>query len=102
MLVDVINRQLANLFAEMEQRRDAEDRLTQYLAELENIVSARTAELKATNSRLSQSNQELDMARTHAIETAQARAAFLANMSHEIRTPLNGLLGMLSLTLDSP
>ncbi len=101
-LVDVINRQLANLFAEMEQRRDAEDRLTQYLAELENIVSARTAELKATNSRLSQSNQELDMARTHAIETAQARAAFLANMSHEIRTPLNGLLGMLALTLDSP
>ncbi|WIF65225.1 ATP-binding protein [Metapseudomonas otitidis] len=101
-LVDVINRQLASLMAEMGQRRDAEDRLTQYLAELENIVSARTAELKATNRRLSQSNAELEMARASALETAQARAAFLANMSHEIRTPLNGLLGMLSLTLDGP
>ncbi|MCZ0525357.1 two-component sensor histidine kinase BarA, partial [Escherichia coli] len=61
-----------------------------------------TAELKATNRRLSQSNAELEMARASALETAQARAAFLANMSHEIRTPLNGLLGMLSLTLDGP
>src|SRR5690606_33317484 len=72
------------------------------LNELENIVSARTSELKAANSSLTQSNEELERARSQALETAQARSAFLANMSHEIRTPLNGLLGMLSLTLDSP
>ncbi|MDH4608032.1 response regulator [Pseudomonas sp. BN102] len=101
-LVEVINRQLASLSAEMHQRREADQRLTQYLAELENIVSARTAELKAANSRLSRYNQELEVARSTALEMAKARAAFLANMSHEIRTPLNGLLGMLDLALDGP
>ncbi|WP_271407850.1 response regulator [Pseudomonas sp. Q1-7] len=101
-LVDVINRQLASLSAEMQQRREADQRLSQYLAELEDIVSARTAELKAANSRLSRYNQELEVARSTALEMAKARAAFLANMSHEIRTPLNGLLGMLDLALDGP
>ncbi|MWV13686.1 response regulator [Pseudomonas sp. R-28-1W-6] len=101
-LVAVTNRQLTNIHEEIGQRREAEDRLTQYLAELENIVSARTAELKATNARLTLSNRELEEARRTALDMAQARAAFLANMSHEIRTPLNGLLGMLALSLDGP
>lgn len=101
-LVETTNQQLNNIQQEINQRREAEDRLTQYLAELENIVSARTAELKATNARLTQSNRELEQARATALDMAHARAAFLANMSHEIRTPLNGLLGMLALTLDGP
>ncbi|WP_296218997.1 hybrid sensor histidine kinase/response regulator [Pseudomonas sp. UBA2684] len=101
-LVDVTNQQLSSIATEIEQRREAEDRLTQYLSELENIVSARTAELEATNARLIDSNHELEQARRIALEMAQARSAFLANMSHEIRTPLNGLLGMLALSLDGP
>ena len=101
-LVDVANQQFSSIATEIEQRREAEDRLTQYLAELENIVSARTAELKATNARLLESNQELEQARRTALEMAQSRSTFLANMSHEIRTPLNGLLGMLALSLDGP
>ncbi|MGE8499519.1 MAG: response regulator [Pseudomonas sp.] len=101
-LVNVTNQQLESIATEIEQRRTAEDRLTQYLGELENIVSARTAELKATNARLVDSNQELEQARRIAMEMAQARSTFLANMSHEIRTPLNGLLGMLALSLDGP
>ncbi|MBF8748356.1 hybrid sensor histidine kinase/response regulator [Pseudomonas monteilii] len=101
-LVQVANRQFVSMATEIQQRRTAENRLTQYLNELEDIVSARTNELKASNSRLSQSNQELDDARQRALDMAQARAAFLANMSHEIRTPLNGMLGMIALALDSP
>ncbi|HBO2173816.1 TPA: two-component system sensor histidine kinase/response regulator SagS [Pseudomonas aeruginosa] len=101
-LVEVINRQLGRISVEIEQRREAENRLTQYLEELESIVAARTAELKAANARLTLSNQELEEACQTALDMAQARASFLANMSHEIRTPLNGLLGMLSLSLDGP
>ncbi|MFQ6575645.1 response regulator [Pseudomonas sp. UM16] len=101
-LVKVANQQFVSMATEIQQRRNAENRLTEYLNELENIVSARTNELKASNTRLSQSNEELEDARRRALDMAQARAAFLANMSHEIRTPLNGLLGMIALSLDSP
>ena len=101
-LVKVANQQFVSMSTEIQQRRDAENRLTDYLGELENIVSSRTTELKASNVRLSQSNEELELARRTALDMAHARAAFLANMSHEIRTPLNGLLGMIALSLDSP
>ncbi|SEI15268.1 His Kinase A (phospho-acceptor) domain-containing protein [Pseudomonas asplenii] len=100
-LVKVANQQFDTMATEIQQRRNAENRLTDYLGQLENIVSARTTELKAINARLSQSNQELEIARSTALNMAQARSAFLANMSHEIRTPLNGLLGMIALSLDS-
>jgi signal transduction histidine kinase/CheY-like chemotaxis protein len=101
-LVKVANQQFVSMATEIQQRRNAENRLTDYLNELEDIVSARTNELKASNARLSQSNEDLEAARRRALDMAQARAAFLANMSHEIRTPLNGLLGMIALSLDSP
>ncbi|WP_409316616.1 response regulator [Pseudomonas sp. KCJK9016] len=101
-LVKVANQQFENIATEIRQRRNAENRLTEYLAQLEDIVSARTAELKAINARLSQSNEELEVARSTALDMAEARSAFLANMSHEIRTPLNGLLGMIALSLDGP
>ncbi len=101
-LVKVANQQFITMATEIRQRRNAENRLTDYLNELENVVSARTTELEASNTRLSQSNEELEDARRRALDMAQARAAFLANMSHEIRTPLNGLLGMIALSLDSP
>ncbi len=63
MLVNVANQQFVSMATEIEQRRTAENRLTQYLNELEDIVSARTNELKASNSSLSLSNQELEQAR---------------------------------------
>ena len=101
-LVNAANQQFEAMAREMEYRRRAENTLTEYLAQLETIVSVRTQELEASNEQLRHSNEELEAARTTALEMAQARSAFLANMSHEIRTPLNGLLGMLALCLDSP
>ncbi|MCQ2991808.1 response regulator [Pseudomonas tremae] len=101
-LVATFNRQFETVSTEFSRRRAAEDRLNDHLNELENIVSARTDELKSSNLRLRESNEELQIARSTALDMAHARAAFLAHMSHEIRTPLNGLLGMLALSLDSP
>jgi len=101
-LVRVANQQFESMTTEIQQRRAAENRLTDYLGQLESIVSSRTAELKAINRRLTASNEELQIARQTALDMAQARSVFLANMSHEIRTPLNGLLGMIALSLDSP
>ena len=101
-LVNAANQQFEAMAREIEHRRRAENRLTEYLAQLETMVSERTQELETTNDQLRRSNEELEAARSTALEMAQARSAFLANMSHEIRTPLNGLLGMLALCLDSP
>ena len=100
-LVEVINRQLQSIDVNLRQKLRAEERLKQYLEELESIVKARTKELQKTNVQLRISNEELKQSREEALAMAEARSAFLANMSHEIRTPINGLLGMLGLALDS-
>ncbi|MDB5337107.1 MAG: domain S-box [Planctomycetaceae bacterium] len=84
--------------------QDAKSRMN----DLEEMVSRRTSELQATNSRLEAINRQLSETTELANEMAakalvanQAKSEFLANMSHEIRTPMNGILGMVELTLDT-
>ncbi|AFL73694.1 PAS domain S-box protein [Thiocystis violascens] len=62
------------------ERRLAEQELDRYRHQLEDLVTARTAELMA--------------ARAEAERLARAKGEFLANMSHEIRTPMNAVLGL--------
>ena len=74
------------------ERRGAQLQVQQ--EDLERLVDARTAELRAANA-------ELVEARDKAMEASRAKSEFLANMSHEIRTPMNGIIGMTELALDT-
>ncbi|HEX3865804.1 MAG TPA: ATP-binding protein, partial [Gemmatimonadaceae bacterium] len=55
--------------------------LSQLLAQLDELVRARTRELAAATVR--------------AEDASKAKGRFLATMSHELRTPMNGVIGML-------
>jgi signal transduction histidine kinase/CheY-like chemotaxis protein len=73
-------------------QRDNE--LKDHSEHMEDEVSARTVELRATMEQLERSKFAAEAAN-------RAKSEFLANMSHEIRTPMNGILGMTELTLDT-
>jgi signal transduction histidine kinase/ActR/RegA family two-component response regulator len=82
-------------FNEMLSEIQKRDRKLQLHSEnLEEQVSARTAELQRLN-------DELTGAKEKAESGSRAKSEFLANMSHEIRTPMNGILGMIEVMLDA-
>ena len=50
----------------------------------------------------SKSLEAMKIAEQTALEASRLKSEFLANMSHEIRTPINGVVGMVSMLLDTP
>jgi len=82
---------------------DSDGRLTHFVAIQHDITERKKAERS-----LSHYNQQFELAAAQSAEMAiladaasHAKSEFLANMSHEVRTPMNGVIGMVSLLLES-
>ena len=71
------------------------------VAWLSMIVLQRNRRLIEAGDELSNQAIASRMAEHNAEKANRIKSEFLANMSHEIRTPLNGMMGMISLTLDT-
>jgi signal transduction histidine kinase len=106
-------------------RKQAAEELANYREHLEDLVSARTADLEQEILERARAERALQAANTQAVEALniaedarqqaedarqqaedarqqaenanRAKSVFLANMSHELRTPMNAILGFAQL-----
>ncbi|AMQ00052.1 Histidine kinase [Pedobacter cryoconitis] len=76
---------------DLSKEKEAEERLQDYAAELENLVEERTKSLKKTVTALREAKEEVSLSLEKEKELNQMKSRFVSMASHEFRTPLSSV-----------
>ena len=76
---------------DLSKEKEAEERLREYAAELENLVDERTKSLKKTVTALREAKEEVSLSLEKEKELNQMKSRFVSMASHEFRTPLSSV-----------
>lgn len=91
----------AKIAREKNARKEAERLLEEKSLELYQSNQALKSLSEQQEELILERTEELRVARDKALALAKTKTDFLANMSHELRTPMNGVLGMLTLLMET-
>lgn len=76
---------------DLSRQKEAEERLKQYTAELEQVVANRTSDLQSTVKALEEAKEEVSLTLEKEMELSQLKSRFVSLASHEFRTPLSSI-----------
>jgi len=90
--VQYLNRVIYTGFIhDLSKEKEAEERLREYAAELEELVEERTRSLKKTVVALKEAKEEVSLSLVKEKELNQMKSRFVSMASHEFRTPLSSV-----------